>query len=153
LKLWWDLQDDTTKNITRNLVKNGQLEFVNGGWAAHDEACNTYQDMIANMMIGHNFILNEFGESAIPKIGWSLDSFGHSLTNAKILSQLGYDALIFARLDDDERNWRKENKQLEFIWKLSENTEIFTHVLNKHYTGPDILIDSILPDDKILIFK
>ena len=151
--MWWDLQDDSNKNITRNLVKNGQLEFVNGGWAAHDEACNTYQDMIANMMIGHNFILNEFGEHAIPKIGWSIDSFGHSLTNAKLLSQLGYDALFFARVDDDERKWRKENKQLEFIWKTSENSEIFTHIFNKHYSGPDILIDSIIPDNKIVDIK
>ena len=29
-------------------------------------------------MIGHNFIMNEFGEDAIPNIGWSLDPFGHS---------------------------------------------------------------------------
>lgn len=126
---------------------------MNGGWAAHDEACNTYQDMLANMMIGHNFILNEFGEDAIPKIGWSLDSFGHSLTNAKILSQLGYEALFFARVDDDERKWRKDNKQLEFIWKTSEDSELFTHVFGRNYNGPDILIDSILPEILIAIFK
>jgi hypothetical protein len=29
-------------------------------------------------MIGHNFILNEFGEESLPKIGWDLDAFGHS---------------------------------------------------------------------------
>ena len=69
------------------------------------------------------------------------------------MSQLGYDALFFARVDDDERKWRKENKQLEFIWKTSENSEIFTHIFNKHYSGPDILIDSIIPDNKIVDIK
>ena len=28
--------------LLTKIVKNNQLEFVNGGWTAHDEACNTY---------------------------------------------------------------------------------------------------------------
>ncbi len=56
------------------------------------------------MMIGHQFILKEFGVNAIPKIGWVLDSFGHSQTNARILAELGYDAMFFARMDQDEKS-------------------------------------------------
>ena len=29
---WWDEQTEATKDITRKLVENGQLEFINGGW-------------------------------------------------------------------------------------------------------------------------
>ena len=64
--------------------------------------------MIANMMIGHNFIKSEFGSHAISRIGWSIDSFGHSITNVKILAQMGYDALFFARANEYEKIWRRK---------------------------------------------
>lgn len=35
---WWYLQSDETKKATKELVKNGQLTFSNGGWCMHDEA-------------------------------------------------------------------------------------------------------------------
>ena len=56
------------KSNVKNLVKNKQIEFVGGGWSMHDEACPNYQDMINNMMIGHEFIMKEFGVR--PRIGW-----------------------------------------------------------------------------------
>jgi hypothetical protein len=65
---WWYQQNDVMKDLTRSLVKNGQLELVNAGWSMHDEACPTYTDMINNMMIGHDFVLKEFGVK--PRIGW-----------------------------------------------------------------------------------
>ena len=66
--MWWDCQKDEMKYKVKKLVKNGQLEIINGGWSMHDEACPTYTDMITNMMIGHEFILNNFGVK--PRIGW-----------------------------------------------------------------------------------
>ena len=57
------------KDKVRNLVKNKQLELLNGGWSMHDEACPTYQDMIENMAKGHKFI-NENFPGVHPKIGW-----------------------------------------------------------------------------------
>jgi alpha-mannosidase len=66
--MWWEKQTADMKEKVRGLVQNGQLELINGGWSMHDEACPTYEDMIDNMMIGHNFILKEFGVK--PRIGW-----------------------------------------------------------------------------------
>ena len=40
--MWWDNQNDTTKDKVKELVKNQQLEFVNGGWAMNDEATTTF---------------------------------------------------------------------------------------------------------------
>jgi len=59
--MWWDDASEEVKNKTRQLVSNGQLELINGGWSMHDEACPIYEDMIENMMIGHRFILDTFG--------------------------------------------------------------------------------------------
>jgi len=96
-KMWWDEQGEDMKELTRGLVNRGQLELINGGWSMHDEACPTYEDMIDNMMVGHNFILQEFGIK--PRIGWSIDPFGHSNTNARFFAEMGFDAWFFARLD------------------------------------------------------
>ena len=66
--MWWDEQTEEKKASVRNLVKTGQLEIINGGWSMNDEACPTYQDIIANMMKGQQFALKEFGVK--PRIGW-----------------------------------------------------------------------------------
>lgn len=40
--MWWDKQDQNTKDNFRVLVNEGMWEFVNGGWVASDEACPTF---------------------------------------------------------------------------------------------------------------
>jgi hypothetical protein len=54
--MWWRQQSDDMKNKVRQLVQQGRLEIVNGGWSMHDEACTHYEDMINNMMFGHQFL-------------------------------------------------------------------------------------------------
>lgn len=71
--------------------------MANGGWSMHDEACPTYEDMINNHMIGHDFLLKEFGVK--PRIGWQIDPFGHSNTNARFFAEMGFDAWFFGRMD------------------------------------------------------
>jgi len=85
----------------------------------HDEACPTYAEMINNMVIGHSFIQKHFGEEVASniKIGWQLDDFGHSNTNAKLLAQMGYEAVFFARTHYQDFNERIYFKTLETIWK------------------------------------
>ena len=66
--MWWNNQNDDMKDRVKGLIKSGQLELINGGWSMHDEACPTYDDMINNMLIGHEWIEKEFGVK--PRIGW-----------------------------------------------------------------------------------
>lgn len=66
--MWWDQQNDEKKELTKKLINNGQLELINAGWSMHDEACPNYEDMINNMMIGHEWVLETFGVK--PRIGW-----------------------------------------------------------------------------------
>lgn len=68
----------------------------------HDEACPSWEDMIDNMRTGHEFILKEFGVK--PRIGWHVDPFGHTNTNARLFAEMGFDALFFARMDDSDKN-------------------------------------------------
>ena len=95
--MWWKEQTEQRKNEVRKLVKDGRLEFLNGGWSMHDEACTHYEDMINNMMIGNQFLLDEFGVK--PRIGWHIDPFGHSSANVRLFADMGFEAWFFSRLD------------------------------------------------------
>lgn len=113
-KMWYDEQDEKVKAKVKDLIKNGQLEITQGGWTATDEACPNYQDLIMNMHIGHSFLQKEFGIR--PKIGWMLDAFGHSETNAALFSDFGFEMLFFSRMNGHEkRKIQQEAKQI-FLW-------------------------------------
>ena len=98
------------KENARNLVKNGQLEFVNGGWSMHDEACTHHDDMMNNMLIGHEWIDANFGDYAKPKVGWHIDPFGHSNTNPRLFAEMGFDSWFFARIDYEDKEYQMANK-------------------------------------------
>ena len=89
--------------------------MLNAGWSMHDEACPYYEDMINNMMIGHDFVLAEFGVK--PRIGWQIDPFGHSNANARLFAEIGFDAFFYARLDYQDKEKRLADKTMEFIWR------------------------------------
>ena len=113
--------------------------MINGGWSMHDEATTNYEDMIDNMMIGHDFILKEFGVK--PNIGLQIDPFGHSATNARIFAEMGFDAFFSARMDFGDKEMQKAEKSLEALWipyknSLGEDVKILHHLLYAHYCAP-----------------
>jgi alpha-mannosidase len=64
----------------------------------HDEAATHYVGMLDQTTLGHRFLRDEFGIA--PTVGWQLDPFGHSATQAALLgAEIGMDALFFGRLD------------------------------------------------------
>ena len=92
---------------------------MNGGWSASDEATPDFDDILNNMMIGHEFLDNEFGVK--PKIGWDLDTFGHSDTNTRLFAEMGFDAMFFSRIEYEERNkWStRESQHMKYLWRPS----------------------------------
>ena len=72
---------------------SGQFEFVTGGWVSNDEAICHYDDIILQMKTGLDFLKSTFG--IIPELAWSLDTFGKSKGEAYLLSQMGYQYLMF----------------------------------------------------------
>jgi lysosomal alpha-mannosidase len=72
------------------------------------------------MYMGHAFLKKEF--CVRPKIGWTIDAFGHSAANAALFADFGFEATFFSRLDEKERDERKNNKGMTFLWRpLSDN--------------------------------
>jgi len=54
---WWTYQTEETQSIVRELIRNGQLELVNGGWCENDEATTHYADIIDQMTLGLRYII------------------------------------------------------------------------------------------------
>ena len=120
--MWWEEQTDDTKSLVKQLVANGQLSFVNGGWCMHDEAATHYMGMIDQTTLGHQFLKKELG--VVPRVGWQLDPFGHSATQASLLSsKAGFDALYFGRIDYQDLQRRHDEQQCEGFWSASSNLD------------------------------
>ena len=78
----------------------------------HDEAATHWIDMVDQTTLGHQFILKEFGVT--PKVGWQIDPFGHSSTQAALLSaKVGFEGLFFGRIDYKDHDARIARKDME----------------------------------------
>lgn len=90
------------------------------------------------MQIGHQFLWNEF--KFAPKVGWMIDAFGHTETNAALYADFGFEALFFTRISGDLREQYKKEKKLHFLWTpFSQNygteKQILTHVYHHGLYG------------------
>ena len=96
---WWNEQTEAKKKIVKNLVNEGRLEIIGGGWSMNDEAAAHYTAIIDNMSFGVKFFQGTFGPCGRPRIAWQIDPFGHSREQANLFARMGYDGLFFGRLD------------------------------------------------------
>jgi hypothetical protein len=116
--MWWDRQSPAIQETVQRLVASRQLTFVNGGWCMHDEATTHYMGMIDQTTLGHDFLKRTF--NVIPKVGWQLDPFGHSATQASVMSyKMGFDALYFGRIDYQDLGKRQLTGECEGFWNAS----------------------------------
>ncbi len=110
----------------------------------HDEASTHYVAMVDQTTLGHQFLAKEF-DGFCPRVGWQIDPFGHSSTQASLLSWgAGFDALFFGRIDYQDRELRQKNAQCEGVWRaspsLGDDAEVFwglTGSYGGNYGAPD----------------
>ena len=149
---WWEDKNDFMRNVTRQLVEAGQLVFTGGGWSMNDEAVTHYSSIIDNMETGLNWLVDTFGDCAIPDIAWQIDPFGHSKEQAKLFAEMGFKGLFFARIEQSDKDRRKANKSLQMWWEGGEegvkNHTIFTGVFDEHYSAPRSFCFDILCTDE-----
>lgn len=98
----------------------------------HDEATTFYTDMVDQTALGHRFLVEEFG--VYPKVAWQIDPFGHSATQASLLSyEAGFEAIYFKRIDQQDMANRVADKSMELLWQASQSdgptNSIFTGVM------------------------
>jgi hypothetical protein len=103
------------------------------------------------MRLGLEFLKNEF--NITPSIGWYIDPFGHSSTNAYLLSQMKFDHLVLTRIHYQDKSQRKNTQTMEFIYNPynDNNNKIFTHISYDHYCPPKSIRNYI--NDKLIPLK
>ncbi|XP_033115581.1 lysosomal alpha-mannosidase-like [Anneissia japonica] len=118
---WWNEQTVSTKNVVKNLVNEGRLMFINGGWCMNDEATPHYNAIIDQMTLGLRFLNDNFGTCGRPLIAWHIDPFGHSREQSSLFAQMSFDGFFFARIDYADQSEREKTKTMEGVWKSSVN--------------------------------
>nr|CAD7429115.1 unnamed protein product [Timema monikensis] len=118
---WWVEQDEDTRDLYRSLVNSGQIEMIGGGWSMNDEAATHYHSTIDNFAWGLRRLDEAFGACGRPRVGWQIDPFGHSRETASIMAQMGFDGLLFARLDYQDKEARVNTSTMEMLWEASAN--------------------------------
>ncbi|XP_049857125.1 lysosomal alpha-mannosidase-like isoform X1 [Schistocerca gregaria] len=152
---WWKEQHDSVRHQVKRLVSSGRLEFTGGAWSMNDEAGTHYQSTIDQFTWGLRKLNDTFGECGRPRAGWQIDPFGHSREMASMFAQMGYDGLLFGRLDYQDKSTRLKSKTAEMIWQASANlgktSELFTSVLfNTYSPPPGFCFDVLCADEPII---
>lgn len=153
---WWHQQTNATQKIVRELVRQGRLEFANGGWVMNDEATTHYGAIIDQMTLGLRFLEETFGSDGRPRVAWHIDPFGHSREQASLFAQMGFDGFFFGRLDYQDKKVRKKTLQMEQVWRASTSlkpptADLFTSVLPNMYNPPEGLCWDMLCADKPVV--
>ncbi|OVA16242.1 Glycoside hydrolase family 38 [Macleaya cordata] len=145
LERWWRDASEAKRESFINLVKNGQLEIVGGGWVMNDEANSHYFAIIEQMTEGNMWLNETIG--VVPKNAWAIDPFGYSATMAYLLRRMGFENMLIQRTHYELKKDLALHKNLEFIWRQSwdaeETTDIFVHMMPfysydvPHTCGPE----------------
>ncbi|XP_021813864.1 alpha-mannosidase 2 [Prunus avium] len=145
LERWWRDSSDLRRESFTNLVKNGQLEIVGGGWVMNDEANSHYYAIIEQMTEGNMWLNDTVG--VIPKNAWAIDPFGYSPTMAYLLRRMGFENMLIQRTHYELKKELALHKNLEYVWRQSwdvdETTDIFVHMMPfysydiPHTCGPE----------------
>ncbi|CAF0726334.1 unnamed protein product [Adineta ricciae] len=137
---WWLQQTEEMRNTVRQLVNEGRLEFISGGWSMNDEGVTHYNSIIDQHSLGAEFLRDQFGQCGRPKLGWQIDPFGHSKQVASLFAHMGFDGLFFGRVDVQDYTERFKTKTMEMIWKgsanLGEDSWLFSGILPRVYEAP-----------------
>ena len=88
---WYQSASSQDIALMEQVVASGQMTFINGGACMHDEASPTYVDMVDQTALGHRFIAQEFGASAIPKVTWQI---GEQLVALRVTMRAAWTAAV-----------------------------------------------------------
>lgn len=143
---WWNEQNEEKQNDVRKLIKDKRFVFIGGGWVMNDEALPSYKESMLQMRLGLDFLRDTFGVR--PNIGWQIDPFGSSALTVSVLNKLGYDALVENRISQNFKTKLSDKDGYNFYWeghqvsKNKEDTNLFTHIIQRHYNLPQYWSDS-----------
>lgn len=114
----------------KQLIENGQWEFVNGGISQPDTACPTHDELLDNFNYALRYLRDKFDVGV--NAGWQLDPFGHSLTHAYLAAKFGMKHIVMTRISDPIRDKRTEEQSLQFRWVFPDKSSIIGHIMQNY---------------------
>ncbi|XP_075234989.1 alpha-mannosidase 2-like, partial [Lycorma delicatula] len=131
LSEWWKSTDMQTRNYFIDLITSGRLEILAGGWVMPDEACTHFYSLLNQLTEGHQWLKNNL--KIKPRVGWSIDPFGHSTTMAYILSVSGIkDGTVIQRVHHNWKDYFARTKAGDFLWKQKWDTCSKNNIITHH---------------------
>jgi alpha-mannosidase II len=136
LDFWWKESDQESRDKLKQLVDNGQIEIVTGGWVMNDEANTHYYAMIEQLTTGHEWLKQKLGFS--PTNGWAIDPFGMSSSMTYLLKRSGLENMVIQRVHYAIKKAMSAKKNLEFRWrqnwgKLNYNNMLWNFILKINF--------------------
>ncbi|XP_002074126.2 alpha-mannosidase 2 isoform X1 [Drosophila willistoni] len=114
LQLWWDQAHPTKQRALKRLINSGRIEITTGGWVMTDEANVHIYPMLDQLIEGHQWLKNNL--NVTPKVGWSIDPFGHGSTVPYLLSGSNFEGTIIQRIHYAWKQWFARQESGDFIW-------------------------------------
>ncbi|XP_050683104.1 alpha-mannosidase 2 isoform X2 [Leptidea sinapis] len=121
LNAWWERSHPVKQKALKRLVKEGRLEITTGGWVMPDEACTHIYALVDQFIEGHVWVKANLGVA--PKIGWSIDPFGHGATVPYLLDKSGLEGAIIQRIHYAWKEWFAQHQIEEFLWMPTFDSE------------------------------
>ncbi|KAJ8706811.1 hypothetical protein PYW07_012889 [Mythimna separata] len=118
---WWKSRDLTVKRMVYQLLRQGRLFFVGGGWSMSDEATTSYHAIIDHFTYNLRKINATFLECGRPLVSWQADVFGHSREFAALLAMMGFDGHFVSPISFEDELARMKSRSLEFVWRGSDD--------------------------------
>lgn len=69
-------------------------------------------------MIGQRFLKREF--DIVPRVSWQLDAFGASTGYARLARDVGFDTMMFSRMDIEEKYYVRNKTRQFSVWRPHE---------------------------------
>ncbi len=131
----------------KDLVLDDRVILTGGMRVQPDLNMPCGESLVRQVLIGKKRIRKVFGKDV--KVGWNIDSFGHSNNLPQILKKAGFNAYVAWRGIPEYYKSGSEVKSTptEFYWKGLNGDEILTSFLASGYSIGRIPFPERLPDD------
>jgi alpha-mannosidase len=107
-------------------VDGGRWEILGGYWVEPDTNLSSGEALVRHAVISQRYFASRFGR--VPTVAFNPDAFGQSAGLPQILSGSGFDAYVFMRPDEKEREL-----PTSFRWESADGSSVLAYRIPVSY--------------------
>src|SRR5680860_42565 len=124
---WIERHDPAMFERIKERIEEGRWEIVGGWWLQPDCNIPSGESFVRQALYGQRYFLEKFGHMA--KVGYNVDSFGHTAMLPQLLRKSGLDAYVFMRPAPHELGLPSRL----FWWESPDGSRVLTYRLPFEY--------------------